>query len=66
MPHDIIDEKERYRLTGVPERTWRRWESEGTAPKRIKLGAKKIGFDLREVLAWREARKMMRHAQEAA
>jgi prophage regulatory protein len=37
-----------------------RLERKGEFPKRIKLGERRVGWDLDEIMAWIEARKALR------
>jgi len=43
---------------------WRK-EQDGTFPKRIKLGANRVGWSLQEVLEWIDARKAERNMEAA-
>ena len=58
----IVLEPERKAITGLGRQQWWRKEQEGTAPKRIKLGARRVGWLLSELLAWRGERVALRAA----
>ena len=56
----IVREEERYAITGFGRQHWWRMERLGTVPRRIKLGPRRVGWLLSELLAWREGRAALR------
>lgn len=52
----VLRERERRAFTGVARATWDRWERQGLAPPRIKLGPKACGWKLSTLEAWLESR----------
>jgi prophage regulatory protein len=55
-------EPEREAITGYGRNTWWKKEQEGTVPKRIKLGPRRVGWLLSELEAWVRQRAAMRDA----
>lgn len=62
----IVLEGERQRLTGYSRAWWYRLELQGKVPRRIRLGARKVGWKLSELMAWLEERAALRDAVSAA
>lgn len=60
----IIDYTELRRLVDMSISHLNRIENEGIFPKRIKIGKRKIGWSLHEVIAWMEHQKDSRHIQD--
>jgi prophage regulatory protein len=56
----IISAAERRRLLPFSDMHIWRLEKAGKFPKRIKLGERRVGWDLDEVMAWIEDRKARR------
>ena len=61
----IVSAKERRRLIPYSDMHIWRMERAGTFPKRIKLGPHRVGWSLRELLEWIEARKAEREPDAA-
>ncbi len=53
----IIDKKELSKLIPYSEVQIQRLEKKGLFPKRIKIGANRVGWSLNEINDWIEARK---------
>lgn len=53
---EIIREAERRRLTGISRIQWWRYEKEGTAPIKLRLGPNTVGWLRHEIEAWVQAR----------
>ena len=51
-PDRIVFEPERALITGYCRNWWWKFEQEGSVPKRIKLGPKRVGWLLSELQAW--------------
>lgn len=56
----IIDSVELRRRVPFSEVHIWRLERQGLFPRRVKIGAHRVGWDLSEVLAWIEVRKALR------
>lgn len=54
----LLDPDEVATLLGVTKTLLSRWRSEGRGPKYLKLGAKSIRYDRRDLDAWIEAEKV--------
>ena len=61
-PDRIIDSPERRRLVPYSDMQIWRLEKAGMFPRRIRLGPNRVGWSLREVVDWMEARKAERDA----
>lgn len=59
----IIKAAERRRRVPFSDMHIWRLEKAGKFPRRIKLGERRVGWDLDEVIAWIEARKSQRGLQ---
>lgn len=53
---DILSKNEAARLARLSLRTWERHEAVGTAPPRVQLGTRRIGYWRRDVLGWLRSR----------
>lgn len=53
----IVDAKERKRLIPFSDPHWRRLEDAGKVPKRIHLGAHRVGWSLMALQAWVDSLK---------
>ncbi|WP_041532372.1 helix-turn-helix transcriptional regulator [Pelobacter propionicus] len=53
----IINKRERRELTNISEPTWWRYERAGLVPRRVQLTRGRVGYRLREILAWLESRQ---------
>ncbi len=58
----FITKKQVMQICKASDRTIDRWEAEGNFPKRVKLGARKIGWLMDEVVMWIEQRSARRHS----
>jgi prophage regulatory protein len=56
----LVFEAERAALTGYARQWWFEMEKQGRAPKRIKLGPRRVGWLLSELDAWIRERAAMR------
>jgi prophage regulatory protein len=56
----IISSAELRKLLPFSDAHFWRLEQAGTFPRRIKIGARRVGWVLEEILAWIEARKSQR------
>ena len=63
QPDRIISAKERRALVPYSDMHVWRLERAGGFPRRIRLGAHRVGWSLREVIAWIEGRKADREAR---
>jgi len=61
----IVSAKERRQLIPYSDMHIWRMERAGTFPKRIKLGPHRVGWSLRELQEWIEARKAEREPDAA-
>ena len=61
----VIDAKELVRIVPVSIMHIWRMEQAGKFPARIRLGSKKVGWILSEVMAWIEAKKTERGSERA-
>jgi prophage regulatory protein len=59
-PDPVVGEAERRAITGYSRQHWARLEAADLVPKRIRLGSRKVGWYLRELLAWRDGRAALR------
>jgi predicted DNA-binding transcriptional regulator AlpA len=61
MPDDefdaIILEPERKRLTRLSRATWQRMELAGTAPRRLRLSPRRIGWRRSDLIQWIDTRR---------
>lgn len=62
----FIGEPERREITGYSRGHWFRLERDGKVPQRVKLGARKVGWRLSEIMRWMEARTAERDVPPAA
>jgi prophage regulatory protein len=60
LPDRIIGSTERRRLVPFSDMHIWRLEKAGQFPKRIKIGAQRVGWSLSEISAWIDARKSQR------
>ncbi len=63
QPDRIISAKERRALVPYSDMHVWRLERAGRFPRRIRLGANRVGWSLREVAGWIESRKADREAE---
>jgi prophage regulatory protein len=59
-PDRIIGEEERRLITGYSRQSWWRLERQGAVPRRIQLGANKVGWLESELLAWVRSKAELR------
>lgn len=59
-PDRIVGEDERRLITGYSRQSWWRLEREGKVPRRIPLGANKVGWLQSELLDWLRSRAALR------
>lgn len=52
----ILSKQEAAALARISVRSWERHESEGTAPPRVMLGRRRVGFWRADVLGWLRSR----------
>jgi prophage regulatory protein len=50
--HQIVRERQRAAITGLSRATWWRMEKAGEAPRRVKLGARAVGWVRGELEDW--------------
>lgn len=53
----IILEAERKRLTRLSRATWWRMELAGTAPRRVRLSPRRIGWRRSDIIRWIDTRR---------
>ena len=60
VPDRIVSAQERRQIVPYSDNHVRRLEGEGKFPKRIPLGAGRVGWSLRELIDWIEEKKEQR------
>lgn len=61
-PDCILSKEQAAKLAGVSQRTWERHEADGTAPPRVRLGTRRVGYWRNDVRAWLRERTGPRKA----
>lgn len=59
---EAVDTRAASKMTGVPVQTLETWRSRGGGPKFLKLGAKTVRYQRRELLDWMVRRQCSRTA----
>lgn len=65
LPDRVIDRKERRAIIPYSDSHWDRLEARGEVPRRVQLGASRVGWWLSEVMAWAKARPRARSKDAA-
>ena len=63
---EYITEQGLHELYLIPRRTAQRWRQDGTGPKFIRLGRRRIVYRISDVEAWLTARTYRHRADELA
>jgi predicted DNA-binding transcriptional regulator AlpA len=61
----FIGEPERCEITGYSRGHWFKLEQRGDVPQRVKLGRRKVGWRLSEIMKWMEERAALRDTARA-
>ncbi len=59
---EAVNTRAASRLTGVPVTTLETWRSRGGGPRFLKLGAKSVRYQRRELLTWMTLQQLTRTA----
>ena len=62
----VIREDEAAELLCIHVQTLRLWRRNGTGPKHIQLGQKRLGYRIGDIVAWQEARQRKATPRQAA
>ena len=63
-PHQLLTEAQAADLICYSQRTLQNWRQRGNGPKYVKVSAKSIRYQRRDVLDWIEAHKRRHTAEE--
>lgn len=56
FPDRLIDRRERRAIIPYSDSHWDRLETAGKVPRRVQIGASRVGWWLSEVMAWAKSR----------